>query len=290
MTRDPPAWLAELQARFGDVIRTPLDRSSGTLTATPRAYDARVVGDVRDAPGVPGAERLAVYNRQYWFRLFEALHGAFPLTARLLGHWSLNDYAARFLLACPPRTWDIDCAADGFEAFFAVALERDGVAERAALTEAARIDAAWRDVFRAPMPPPFRPSAADASNLLDARLTPSPAVAMLEEHYPFLELRKRLLGDPAETRVPLPSPLPSARWWALVRRDEGTLQLPLEEREARLFTLLGAFTVRDALASLERTCSEEERAPLPGKTRAWLARGVELGFWTGIGAGGVNRK
>ena len=41
MTRAAPAWLADFQARFGDVVRTPLDRATGTLTATPERYDPR---------------------------------------------------------------------------------------------------------------------------------------------------------------------------------------------------------------------------------------------------------
>ena len=35
-----PAWLLELQARFGAMLRTPLDRSSGELRAETAAYDA----------------------------------------------------------------------------------------------------------------------------------------------------------------------------------------------------------------------------------------------------------
>ena len=38
-----PTWLADFQRRFGDAIRTPLDRSSGTLAAEPAAYDDALV-------------------------------------------------------------------------------------------------------------------------------------------------------------------------------------------------------------------------------------------------------
>jgi hypothetical protein len=91
-----PPWLADFQARFGDTLRTPLDRTSGTLTATPATYDAALVAEV-------GSERLAVYNRQYWLRLFGVLHDAFPLTARLVGYWAFNEHAGAYLAAQPPR-------------------------------------------------------------------------------------------------------------------------------------------------------------------------------------------
>jgi hypothetical protein len=276
--RSAPAWLEELQTRFSAVIRTPLDRTSGTLTATPSAYDANVLGETLDGPRTSGAERLAVYNRQYWFRLFDVMQTAFPLTTRLSGHWTFNDYAARFLLAHPPRGWDLDRAPDGFEVFMSETLEEG----RLAVMEAARIDAAWRSVFGAPQVARYRPSPADAARLLDSHLTPSPAVALVEEHWPLLELRKSLRDDRGEAPVALPTRLPTSRWWALVRRDEGIGQLPLEAREAELFTLLRSHTVSDALGRLEAACAEQERAALPTKAQGWLARSVELDFWTGL--------
>ncbi len=282
MKRGAPAWLAEFQASFGDVIRTPLDGASGTLTAKPSAYDSRVVGDARDASNATGSERLAVYNRQYWFRLFDVLQGAFPLTSRLTGYWLFNQCASRFLLANPPRGWEIDRAPDGFEAFFEGTLEWPDASARQAWTESVRIDAAWRDVFRAPRMPPLRPSQADASRLLESRLAPSPAVRVIRESFPLLELRKKTIGDPSAARVDIPPALAHPRAWALVRNDEGILQISLEPREAELYALLREFSVRDALARLEHTCSAEERVLLPAKTRAWLARSLEREFWTGF--------
>ncbi len=261
-----PAWLADFQARFGEVIRTPLDRATGTLTATPDSYDPRIAQD-------SGAEKLAVYNRQIWFRFFDVMQSAFPLTMRLLGAWTFNDHAAKFLLANPPRGWDIDRVPDGFEKVFA----DDPRLER---VEASRIDAAWREVFRAPEVTVFHPSAEDAASLLDSRLALSPAVAFVEEHFALIDLRKKILREPGETRVDAPPRFSPSKWWAIVRRDEGTLQVPLEAREAELLASLQTRTVRDALGVLEDSCSMEERATLPAKTRAWLARSVTLEFFS----------
>jgi hypothetical protein len=261
-----PDWLAEFQARFGAVLRAPLDRTSGTLRAVPSSYDL--------GPDTPSKERLAVYNRQYWFRLFGVFHTAFPLTTRLVGHWAFNDYAARFLLDHPPCGWDIDDVPNGFEDWFATVVEVE------ALREAARIDAAWRRVFRAPSTTPFHPSSKDAASLLDSRLELSPAVAVVSERWPLLELKRAFSGDDGEAPIALPAALSEPRFWALVRRAEGIAQLPLETREAELFTLLARHTVRDALVRLEAACTESERATLPAHAQRWLARSVQLDFWT----------
>ena len=275
-----PAWLADLQARFGAVLRTPLDRGTGTLRATLDAYDPAVLDAVLDAPNTSAAERLAVYQRQYWFRLFTALQTAFPLTAHLVGPWQFNEYAAQFLVAHPPQGWDIEHAADGFDEFLASSLAGD--LERAATIEASRIDAAWRDVFRAPAATPFRPSPDDAARLLDARLDPSPSVAVFVEHWALVAAKRSLADVAASSSARKVPPHPRPQWWALVREGSGIRQLPLEPREGQLIDLLRRHRVRDALAHLEAECSDEERATLPANARRWLARSVENGFWRGL--------
>lgn len=288
MTEKPaPPWLADLQARVGAVLRTPLDRSSGTLRATTESYDSVTLLEALDRPQARAVDRLAVYNRQYWFRLFGTLQTAFPLTARLLGHWAFNEHAAGFLLAHPPRGWDLERAAEGFEDFLGDSLA--ATPERDALLEAARLDAAWRSVFRAPATTPFRPRAEDAARLLDTRLEPSPATALVVEHWPLLALKNALasLGD--ESVAPMPARLAQPRWWALVRESAGIRQLALEPREAELFLLLHRCTVRDALAQLEAACSPDERAALPMQAQRWLARSVERGLWSGLALQGTTQ-
>ncbi len=281
MSTPAPDWLAALQERFGAVLRTPLDRATGTLTADLRAYDHSAVADARDAHNAAAAERLAVYNRQYWFRLLGVMQTSSPLTARLLGHWHFNDYAARFLLAHPPRHWALDRVPDGFAPFLAEALDARDEA-RDVLVEAAQVDASWRELFRAPAVAPFRPTAADAARLLDARLAPSPATALVAEHFPLLEHRAEIVSAPGEAPVPAPARLAQPRWWMLLREPDGVRQLPLAPLEGALLALLARHTVRDALAHLETSCTDAERAELPTHAQRWLARSVERGFWVGL--------
>jgi hypothetical protein len=286
VTRPAPAWLGEFQERFGSVLRTPLDRAPGTLTARVDRYDPGAVDEVADAANVTAAERLAVYNRQLWCRLFDVLQSAYPLACSLVGAWSFNAYAAGFLEASPPRGFDLDAVPDGFAAFFAASLEREDHADRAALAEAAQIDAAFRAVFRAPRVAPFHPTNDDAPRLFGARLVASPAVVVVTEHRALLTLRRALLGGAADLdaagRAAMPSPLPCARAIALVRADRGTAEVELEPREAELLSLLSQHAVGDALGRLERACAAAERAALPEQARRWLAASVQRGFWSGL--------
>jgi hypothetical protein len=282
MSRSAPGWLADFQARFGTMLRTPLERASGTLTAATAAYAPQLCAEALDGPLSCAAERLAVYNRQYWFRLFSVLHAGFPLTARLRGYWELNAVAANYLLAHPPGGWDIEQIADGFRPFFEDTMDESAPDWRLAMTESARIDAAHREVFRAECLPPFRPLASDAADLLTGHLVPLPALRIVEEHRALLALRTALLANPSRATAELPPLLVRPQAWAIVRREAGTARIPLEAREAELLTLLGRHSVGDALGRLESSCPAEERAELPEQVRAWLARSIELGFWSSL--------
>lgn len=170
-------------------------------------------------------------------------------------------------------SWDVDASGDGFAEFVA----RDD-RMLPPVVEAAQIDGAFRDVFRAPPVVTFRPSALEAASLLDAQLRLSPALRIVRQSSLLLPLRRQVLRE-RPARVAVPDALGTSEWWAILRTETGTRELRLEPREAELLVALGGNRVRDALAWTERACSEAERKELPTKTRAWLARAVLEGFF-----------
>lgn len=307
-----PAWLADFQRAFGAVLRAPLDRRSGELRAVPSAYDAAVVAGVAG----DGAARLAVYNRQYWFRLFGVMQEELPLVTALVGPWAFNGLAQRFLLAHPPADRDIARVADGFDVFLearapAAGGMPDGLSDvvsgglsrvvpdslsgvvpdggvgplpRAALVQAARVDEAFRRVRWAPEEGAFRPAPADAGRLARCRLVPSRALSIVDEDWPLFELRHRLPRGPGPRAWELPPPHAGGRRsWAVCRAPGGHRVLPLDRRRAALLRHLCARPVGEALALLEE--AESPRQPpeqLARDVRRWLAESVDLGFWTAL--------
>lgn len=276
-TAGAPEWLEAFQARFSAMLRTPLDRSTGTLRDQASRYPAELCDEALAARALGAAERLAVYNRQYWFRLFSVMQSEYRLTARLLGAWSFNELAASFLEANPPRERDLGCAGDGFVAFLDSAVPLEG---SRAVRQAARIDDAFRSVFRAPFQPAFAPTAADVARLSSARLQWSDAVRLVEEDWPLLQLREQ--PDPGERAVALPEPHATTRHWAICRTNEGQRRAPLEPLQAKLMRLLYDHPLDVALAQLEREQPNDQAGRLAAQTQRWFAQGVRLGFWTGI--------
>lgn len=292
MSRAFPAWLAQFQERFGKMVRTPLDGASGTLQVTPQSYDRELLRLALASARLGATDRLAIYNRQYWFRLFTVFHGAFPLTTRLLSHFTFNAYVSRFLLARPPSDWDIDSMLVGFDDFLLEALppgtvpiagQRAGI-EPLAVVQAARIDSAFHRVFRAPAVEPFHPGAEHAEQLLSSRLIAAPTAAVLEEHWPLCELRRSVALAAGEAAVGLPERLSQPRFWLLQRTGTKLGLLAVEPREAQLWRLLQELSIGTALERLERDCADDERVDLPTSTQRWLARSVTLGLWVGLEA------
>lgn len=277
--REAPAWLAEYQSLFGALLRTPLDRATGSLRAPTEGYDEALLAQVREGPFGPARERLAVYHRQYWFRLFRAFHVSFPLTARLLGFWECNGYAARFLEQSPPRGWDLERVAEGFDRWLSGALAEHP--QRELLLEAAAHDALHRGLLRAPPVAPFRPTAEEAATLLLRRLVRAPGAAVFTERWALTLARGRLRSLSAEERLEAPAPWPAPVSLLLLREEGGLRSFALEAEEALLLALLEEHPVGEALALLEGRCAEGARAALPARARAWLARGVQRGVWSG---------
>lgn len=286
--REAPAWLEGYQGRFSAMLRTPLDRSSGTLRDRTAAYPAELCAEALGGRGLDAAERLAVYNRQYWFRLFTVMQHEYRLTTRLLGPWTLNGLAAQLLEARPPREHDLACAADGFAEFLEHVVPRAGVVlereQRAvpkqALVQAARIDDAFRLVFRAPEQAAFAPSAADAARMEHARLRWSLAVRRVEEAWPLLALRDAAIDG--ERAVELPAPHPRPRQLMICRAPAGFRIVPLEPLAAQLMERLERMPLGAALAELEHSVPASDRATLPAMTQRWLADGMRFGYWTGL--------
>jgi hypothetical protein len=280
------ARLAELQRRFGEVLRTPLDAASGTLRAQTARYDSPLVAAVQG----DARERLAVYNRQYWFRLLTVMQTSWPLTARLLGMFHFNLHAQQYLLQHPPAHYDLHAITLGFERYLKGNLSgeavyrgaRDVPVPTAILLEATAVDAAFARVFHAPAEPRFDPRKHAPSELVQRKLIRSAAYTCVEERWPLVALRIALREDSAESALALPSPLPAAQTWAFFRDAQGVTHLRLAPLQARLYALLEHYPLGEALAHLEAETASTTRALLPEHTQAWIAQGVANGFWVGL--------
>lgn len=275
-------WLAQLQARFGQALRTPLDRASGTLRAQTASYGQALCEELLPGPRTSVRDRLAVYNRQYWFRLFTALQREYPLTAQLVGMWMFNELVARYLVTHPPSHFDLQQIAPGFVGFLRVALSSERAfadVPSAAILEAASIDRGFAQVFLAPEERALDAARLARTDFAQTRLRQSASVVFLSEHWPLVELRRALARASDAKTLRLPDAHAQAQYWVIRRAGQGQLSTKLEPLAFRLFTALAAGRIADALGALEASCPAHERAALPGRVQGWLADSVRAGFW-----------
>lgn len=284
MTQNAPSWLSDFQALFSNALRAPLSRDTGKLDADGAKYPSALLQSLQPNARFSATQQLAVYNRQYWFRLFTVLQRAFSLASRIIGHWEFNGIAAAYLERFPPTQVELDGVAEGFAEFAEEWLElHEPPAPRGlAFRQAIRIDSSWRAAFLAPKVVPFRPTAADLERLPSCRLVRSPAFALVEQSFPLLELRAQALADAGEGKLALPPPSATPEHWAIVRTPETMAKIPLELHEARLHELLTTRSLSSALARLEGEIPEVERPDLPRKTQEWLAKAIRWGAFTGM--------
>jgi hypothetical protein len=274
-TRPGPAWLEAFQRRMSECLTAPLDDATGTWRARPEAYPTALRELAVSGPGLSGDERLAVYNRQYWFRLYGALQGDYPLVSRLLGAWAFNQRARDYLLEHPPVSHDLQAVGAGFGQFLLDA--RKVALPRRALAEAVAIDEAVVKALLAPVEQPLAPGAASP----DEPLRRSAGWTLLTESWPLVDLRARPLED--ERPQPLPPRRLAEQGWAIGGHGGTVAFVRVEPLQALMLELASLRPLEEALGALEVACPPADREALPARVQAWLAQGLALGFWVSGG-------
>ncbi|MEN9654217.1 MAG: hypothetical protein RL235_329 [Chlamydiota bacterium] len=103
MTIDPtvPQELYALQTWFAKWLSQPMRPYGSAATRELRRI-------VADGPSLRGDQRFAIYNQQYWLRLYSALQKEFPTLLALFGDQEFNaSLAEPYFLSHPPKDWSL---------------------------------------------------------------------------------------------------------------------------------------------------------------------------------------
>ncbi len=266
-----PADLARLQAWFGRAVSRHLLEGNAT---NPAGIEGAWLADeagarVRAANGVDGLERVAIYNRQYWFRLIDCMQREYPCGVHVLGLDPFNLWVIRYLEAHPSRSPYLADLDAGFADF--VAARHQG-RDPEMVIEALRYDRAFSRTFDAPPGRPLR-----LQGLEQARLQLSPTCVPLWLHWDFQAYRSLCRADAALTAV---LPLAAKEHGVVVyRQDQGVHEKPVSHAA---FLLLDALrtpcTLADLFASLEPRLSRAAGEEIAGHLTEWFRVWVERGW------------
>lgn len=271
---EPPEGLAALQAAFGQAIATPLEIGGPETLIQVDRYPRLALTAVKPHGGRSAPERLATYNKQYWFRLLTVMQEEFPLLCRMMGLTAFNQMVTEYLTRYPSRSQTLRNLSDSLQPFLAES-ERWG---RPEWRQAARLERRYIHAFDAASLPALDPSTLspeDATSLLTSPLAMQPHWSLFEEGWDLVAWRRRVKEDEAvevalEARLAL---------WAVFRRGRVQVEPLTTAQHALLGRLASGLSLQDACDGLGDVLDEEGMAEVGAGIQRWFARWVELGWF-----------
>jgi hypothetical protein len=284
--------LAELQREMAAAVMMPLIADEGMRAVAPdgRPMDAVAASFIAPNSRLSAFERLEIYNRQYWFRVLDALAEDFPALRAVVGERAFEALSIAYLTAHPSRSFSMRNLGSKLAEWLARNPQFAGRRQRLAL-DVARIEWAFVEAFdsadRAPLTP-------EQIATLDAgsRLALQPHLQLIALDYQaddlVLALHERQkretseAGQRHEGGAAAPAKLPKLRrkptWVAAHRVDLAVYYRRLKREE---FLTLEAIHIGLPLAEALETgfrgsaIHEARRAEL---VREWFANWAELGW------------
>ncbi len=262
-----PGSLLDLQKWFGRLEVLPL-RDLGEYRLP--IYDSALISSIEEivspGPSLSAAERIGIYNQQYWFRLFVIMQEKYPSLTRLFGAEEFNfSIAEPFLLKYPPSHWSIKLLGNKLPQWIE---ENYTDEDRHLVLSAARIDEAYERLENAPILP--APTESDYSK---KKLYLQPAAVVLELEGDYFAFREELLKQEPDYWVEndFPSIRGSSERDFVLYKTQG--EIGREPILASQKVLLKAF---EKGALLEEACAlleDQEETDIGGWFKTWAEKG-----------------
>jgi hypothetical protein len=197
-----PKKLKKTQIWFGSIIGRPMDEDSrmNPLSPSGQSLELEAAHYIKPSPTLRPAQRIEIYNQQYWWRLLSTLQEAFPLVTRLFGYHDFNkSIAIPYLMKYPPLHWSLNYLGDNMPQWADSNYQGD---DRAIVCNSIHLDAAFGQAFIAPQSPPITaenlPVPRNPISLLDKLLTIQPHISLFKWPYNLIDFRNEILKQDPE--------------------------------------------------------------------------------------------
>ena len=295
MSSQAPTQLHEIQRRMAAAVMHPLTRAE-TMPRRRRdgvSNQAEAEAVIRPNDRLTSFERLEIYNRQYWYRLYSSFEEDFPGLEAILGRTKFDALMRAYLTDCPSESFTLRNLGSRLDAWLGEhpeATEPHGTLAR----DMVRLEWAHIEAFDSEERPRMKPeSLAGIGENSTLRL--QPYLRLLALSYPvedlLLQVRSADGSSASSTnnastarkrrhvrRVAALKPKPI---WLAVHRLENTVWYkPLRAEEYRLLTaLLAGKTLEEAIESAFEA-SEMPEAERPAFLQEGFADWAMLGWFT----------
>jgi hypothetical protein len=285
--------LLELQRRMAEDVRRPL---TADFEMQHQTEDGTSTEELAASYITPNAlltsfERLEIYNRQYWFRVIDAVSDDFPALHAALGAKRFNALVLAYVRENPSTSWTLRDLGGRLPDWLAVRPEFTGKRHRLAV-DIARLEWAYVEAFDRKRVAPL--SAEDMQTLgPETGVALQPHIQLLELGYPVDELVMAVHKETPETdivsnaaaerkqrkKLSLPTMHRAPIFLAVHRFEDLVYYRRIEQEAFRLLTAL-----RDGSSILEAignafadTKFGEDR--LAVKVQEYFAHAAELGWF-----------
>jgi hypothetical protein len=284
--------LETIQRVMAAAVMQPLKADNGMQS---RAADGRDMTNVAVSFIAPNSrltpfERLEIYNRQYWFRVLNALAEDFVGLRAVLGSRRFSELSVAYLNHHPSRSFTLRNLGSQLPAWLA-AHPKFGGRRHALAVDVAKIEWAFVVAFDSAQRPPLTLVQIAALGG-ESRLALQPHIELMELNYPaedlVLDLHKREKRQASEAGVETdeqespPAKLPRLRrrptWLAAHRVEFSVFYLRLE-REA--WQILDSLRQGETLAEAIEAGFEGSNIPVArraARLQKWFNQWAELGW------------
>jgi hypothetical protein len=291
-TTAEPMSLAELQQQMAAAVMMPLTPNDDMRAHAPDGRPMTAVAATFIAPNsqLTPFERLEIYNRQYWYRVLDALAEDFPVLRAVVGSKAFEQLSIAYLTAHPSRSFSLRNLGSKLAEWLGDHPKFAARRQRLAL-DVVRIEWAFVEAFDNAERTPLT---LDQIATLDgnSRLGLQPHLRLLALDYAaddlVIALHKQQKRGASEAGVKHdegpepPARLPRLRrrptWVAAHRVDNAVYYRRLEREEfLTLADLRAGLTLGEALESGFRD-STKPASRRPALVRAWFGHWAELGW------------
>jgi hypothetical protein len=197
-----PESLKRTQTWFGSIIARPIDVDSQMEPISPSGVSMEVESAlyITPSPTLRPAQRIQIYNQQYWWRLLATLHEIFPLVTRLFGYFDFNrKIGIPYLDQYPPNDWSLNNLGNRLPQWIEDEYQEE---DKPLVRNAASIDLAYNLSFFSKKYPPIMlenlPVPGDPASLFDCILYLQPHIYLFELKCDLFHVREEMLKQEPE--------------------------------------------------------------------------------------------
>jgi hypothetical protein len=286
--------LAALQREVARAVMTPLTPSDRMrrVALNGKSLSKAASKIIKPNDRLTSFERLEIYNRQYWFRVLDALSDDFPGLRAVLGDRHFDKLAKHYLTNCPSRSFTMRNIGSQLESW--LRKHPSYAAGRLQLAiDMVRLEWAEIEAFDGASEPPITAATLAGADPAKLRLRLQPFIRLLDLHYPVDDLLLAVKHDaPADIasnameerqkrkKVSAVARLKPAPVYLAIHRMENTVYFRRLEREefAVLHSLQKGATLERAIVAAFRG-SKIPTAERASHVAAWFQNWSSMGWF-----------